>query len=459
MALSLHCPVRQNRYTPHKNQILIETSDWQTVRLQVKNIAPDIFTVVEQLDPDKSYKLYKISYPYGASIMDQDGIFNIPFNDRHLMPINNKELPPSIVEHLGYNQASLPLCLVLHGQAHLFSETEQNSVISEELYSTGQIIALGDQLNSHLSFYARHFWRLTSGVRTPVMLPSISDQTCFMRLKRHFNLKTGKPINQQDHWRLFVDIAANKHFPNKWRTELLIFSSKWLEKRDDTAWKLFKLCLLEKAWQKSAYVRNIATMNQIWELFISNIRNKKPNNFVLTMVRYIIEASLSQAIVYAPFDDNENAGPFKSLIKIFMDIYGLKKHAPIIMVPEIFNEQEKRPFYIPIQLPGVHYAKIKSETSGSIIADTRDIKYLLNQFIHLITQKDIDLNNTIFSKLSNFNYYFYHADNDKYNELIPSSHALEDDPVMQKWRKYPRNCELAYKNEFMRACVKMVKNI
>ncbi len=459
MTFSLRKPVKINRFSANKKNVaLLEIMSWQEIRDQIKIIAPDIYKVVEQLNPDKSYKLYKIRYPYGAHIIGQKGIFNIPINDRQLIPINNKkDISSSIIDQIGYNQFSIPLCLVLLGQVHLFSETKQNGVFTEGLYSTGDIVTLGDPMNIDVSYDARSIWRLTSGARTPVMLPSISDEASFLRLQRHFNLKSDKPLNQQDHWRLFVDLATNKYFPQEWYTELLIFSSKWLEHRDDNAWKLFKLCLIERQWKRSAYARNIATMNQIWDLFINDIRNKKVNRFVLSMVRYIIEASLNQEIVYAPFDNDETAGPFNSLTSIFMDIYGLKKHAPIIMVPEIFNEKLKRPFYIPMQMPGTPTSRIKPETSSSIIDNTRDTKYLLNQLIQLISQNDINLIDTAFSKLTHINYSFYHADKDKYGELIPSAVALADDPVMQKWRKYPRNCEIAYKNEFMRACVKMVR--
>jgi hypothetical protein len=194
----------------------------------------------------------------------------------------------------------------------------------------------------------------------------------------------------------------------------------------------------------------------MWDQFIISIRNKRTNNFVLNKVRYIIEASLNQAIVYIPFENNANAGPFKPLTDIILDVYGLKKHAPIIMIPESYGEYDQRPAYIPIQMPGLHYTKMKSDASGSIISDTRDIKYFLNLFINQIMQKDTTFSNTAFSKLSNINYLFYHADKDKYGELIPSVLAFDDDPVMKKWRKHPRNYEVAYKNEFMRACVKMV---
>ena len=449
--------MRRNKSSTKTNRTLIEAITWQDIREQVKKTAPDLFNVIERLDPNNSYKLYKMRYPYGAPIIGQEGIFNIPVKDEYLLPINSKDIPSSIIEQIGYNQLSLPLCLVLRGQVHLFSETDENAINTEGLYSAGNILALRDVMDTELSYYARCFWKLTAGVRTPVMLPSIADNASFMRLKRYFNLKLNKPENQEDHWRLFVNLASNKHFPEKWHTELLVFSAKWLERSDDNAWKQFRLCLLERSWKRSAYARNIATMNQIWDQFISGIRNKKTNNFVLNRVRYIIEASLNQAIVYVPFDNNVNAGPFKSLINVFLDIYGLKKHAPIIMVPELYNENEHRPSYIPIQMPGLHYAKMRSETSGSIISDTRDVKYFLNQFIHLITQEDISLTDTAFAKLLNINYSFYHADKDKYGELIPSSLALEDDPVMKKWRKHPTNYEIAYKNEFMRACVKMVR--
>ncbi len=439
-----------------RKKTFVETFTWQDVREQVKKTAPDLFNTIERLDPNNNYKLYKMRYPYGASIIDKKGIFNIPFHN-HLIPINSNEIPSSLSEKVGYNQFSLPLSLVLSGQIHQFSEIEPNSIYTKDIYASGSILALPDIMDANVIYCTNYFWRLTAGVRTPVMLPSIAEEVSFMRLKRYFNLKLDKPENQQDHWNLFVELASKTYFPEKWYTELLVFSDKWVQHFDDNAWKQFKLCLLERSWKRSADARNIATMNPLWDQFTSNIRYKRLNNFVLNKVRYIIEASLNHSVVYIPFDNNISAGPFKSLIRIFLNIYRLKKHAPIIMVPEFYNENSQRPAYIPIQINGLNSAKIKTHKYGSIISDTRDVKYFLEMFINKLLQKEIFSTDNSLSRLSEINYFFYHADKDKYGELIPSSLALEDDPVMKKWQKHPTNNEIAYKNEFMRACVKMVK--
>jgi hypothetical protein len=432
----------------------IEEVTWDKVRLQVKKIAPDIFETIERLNPDKSYKLYRAHYPYGAMIIGHDGIFNVPYNNQ-LLRITDTRLPAEIRENLTCISLGIPMSLILNGFVQLFSAEQPNRIQTAGVFSIGVMLALRGLLDAELSYHARRYWNMTSGARTPMMLASLSDQISFNRLKRHFHLSIDKPESQFEHWRLFVEIANHESFPENWQTELLLFSQKWLKPRKDDAWKLFKLALFERSWKISAYPRNIEPVNKIWTKFITSIRNKKATSFVLNMTRYIIEASLGQAVSYTPYDQNSGQGPFDGLTKIIMDVYGLKKCAPIIMVPTYFNQIDLHQTHISIQASDSHWVDAWKNTTDNLIGDTREIKFVLNQFIKQIEQGHIKVNDTPFIKLIDIDYTFYHADKDKYGELLSSIHALDGDPIMEKWRKHPANNELSYRNSFLRSCVKI----
>jgi hypothetical protein len=431
----------------------IKNVTWDEVRNQVKKIAPDIFTAIERLNPDKNYKLYKTRYPYGAMIIGENGTFNIPQNEQ-LISINDTQLSSKLYEDLSYNYLGVPMGLILGGGIQLYTE-EHGDVETECLYESGVMMALRAVLDPILSYQSRRYWRMTSGLRTPVMLPSISDQILFTRLKRKFHLNISKPETQYDQWRLFVELANHENFSEPWFTEILFFSAKWLQPREDEGWKLFRLALLERAWKASAYPRNTSPINRIWTKFITNIRNKKATSFVLNMVRHIIEASLGEAISYAPCDAGSKGGPFDALIKIIMEDYGLKKSAPIIMLPTYFTLDNLCTTYISLQTPGSHWVKPRINKNSNLIGDTREIKYVLGQFITQIEQGHIKVEDMPLSKLTNIEYKFYHADKDKYGELLSSAHVLDGDPIMEKWRKHPTNNELSYRNSFLRSCVKI----
>src|SRR5579872_4417071 len=98
----------------------MEEVSWQDVRKQVKTLAPDMFEAIEQLEPDSSYKLYKIKYPYGAAILGKNGIFHVPDAKGHLVPLNDASINPKLQEELGYSWGGLPMSLIMSGQVDLF---------------------------------------------------------------------------------------------------------------------------------------------------------------------------------------------------------------------------------------------------------------------------------------------------------------------------------------------------
>jgi hypothetical protein len=435
----------------------IQCLQWEDIREQVKSVAPDLFGIIEQLNPDKSYRLYRAYYPFGAMLIGQEGIFNVPRQGR-FFPIIDIRLENQLREDLGYNQLGIPMSLMLKGQTQLYTE-ELDNIVTETLFVPGSMLALRAVLDPPLSYQARRYWRMTSGVRTPHMLPGISDQSSFNRLKKAFDLISDKPRNQNDHWKLFVEIANHENFPQKWGTEILFFSSKWLEPRNDAAWKLFRLALFERAWKTSAYQRNTNIVNKLWRRFISSLRNKKATPFVVNMVRYIIEASLGQAVSYVPDDGTNNSGPFRELSDVFIDIYGLKKYAPIVMLPYFIAPNFNRPAYISIQAPSTHWVNAGDHNENNLIGDSREIKHELDRFLEQIATSKISVDDTPFSTLTTFCYKFYHADLDKYGKLLPTATIFEKDKAVEHWLTHKHNSQIADRNTFLRSSVKIVQKI
>lgn len=436
------------------DDILLEEVKWADVRAQFKQIAPDIYHAIERLDLDDSYKLYRVRYPFGSMLIDNDGIFNVPLTDDQLVPINNPIVPKKLQDALGYSQLGLPMSFILSGEAELFVGNDSNEIEAEAVYSKGTMLAVRGLLDPHLSYHARRLWRMTAGVRTPYMLPSISDHASFERLRRSFELTTHKPVSQRDHWELFVEIANNERFSKQWGLELLLFNDQWLKPRNDEAWRLFRLTLMERSWKATQYLRNVKHVDRIWAKFVNSLRNKKATRFVMTMVRHLIEASLGEAISYAPYH-NDFGGPFTTLAEVFLEVYGLKKYAPIIMIPHIFNPADKRPCYVSLQLPSIHVVRDRKSKFDNLITDTREIKHVFSQFIRKVKTGELPVEDTPFSKIANLDFEFYHADKDKHGELLPAIHTFDHDPVVKQWLSCSSNNEIACRNEFMRSCIKI----
>lgn len=436
----------------------MEEVSWQDVRKQVKTLVPDVFEAIEQLEPDSSYKLYKIRYPYGATILGKNGIFHVPNAQGRLVPLDDPSLSSKFQEELGYNWNGLPMSLIMSGQVDLFVGDADSQI---EIYSTysGIVIALRAVLDPPQSYHARHFWRMSSGARLPYMLTSIADDASFIRLRKYFNSRLHKPVTQQEHWQLFVEMANHETFPNPWFAEILVFSKQWLKPRKDDAWKLFRLALLERAWKGSEYSRNVYPVNKIWEKFTSEIRNKKVNNYILGMSKYIIEASLGQAPLHVIADDTNVAGPFNELTSLFLDTYQLKKYAPITMVTGGFDRNNGHSGFISIQMPNIKLNAKNTNKSNKMISDMREIKYVVTQFVNKMQSGHINVSDTPFADLNKIAFDFYHADEDKFHELQPAQEIFNGVSLVEKWKKAEKNNLVPYKNNFTRGCVKISAHI
>jgi hypothetical protein len=437
------------------NTASMEEVAWKDVSKQVKVIAPDIYEAIEQLEPDPSYKLYKIRYPYGATILGKNGTFHIPNAKGHLVPLTDASLNPKLREELGYNWDGLPMSLVMSGQVDLFVGDNDNQI---EIYypcKSGTMTALRAVLDPSHSYQARHFWRMSAGTRIPYALASISDDASFNRLRKHFNSRLHKPLSQQEHWRLFVELANHETFTPVWFAEILIFPQQWLKSRKIPGWKLFRLALLERAWKASEYSRNIYPINKIWNKFTSEIRNKKFNNLIIALSKYIIEASLGESPLHVLDDGSNVAGPFNELTSIFLDVYQLKKYAPLMMVTSSFDRNNGHAGFVSVQMPNLQINMKNSYRNNKAIADMREIKYVVTQFVHKIENGHINVNDTPFSDLSNIAFDFYHTDEDKFQELLPAISVFDEIALAEKWKKSFTNNFMPYRNPFIRGCVKI----
>jgi len=349
----------------------------------------------------------------------------------------------------------LPMGLIASGQVDIFMEDVPNKAEIYSTYKEGVILALRAVLDPPKSYQARHFWRMTSGTRLPFMLASISDNASFNRLRKHFNLRLHKPVTQQEHWQLFVEVANHEAFPGGWCTELIVFSKKWLKPAAGDAWKLFRLALLERAWKASEYIRNTNIFNKMWSKFISEIRNKKVNSLITVISKYIIEASLGQASLHTISNEKNIAGPFNELTSLFMDIYQLRRYAPIIMVTDTFGQNGKDYGFISAQMPNLRLEAKSTYKNNKTIADMREIKYVITQFINKINTGYINVNDTPFTGLANINFDFYYADEDKYNELLPAVSIFEGIEAAEKWKRTSENNLMPYRNGFTRGCVRV----
>lgn len=403
-----------------------EELKWRDVRLTVKEIAPDMFVAIERLNPDDSYRLFRVRYPFGTQMFAEDGVCQIPNKKGQLIPLNDASVAQDIQDALGYRLFYLPMSLILSGQVNLFVEKTEHHINISNVYKQGFMTSLRSVLDPPSSYQARKLWRMTAGPRVPFMLPSISDAASFNRLKKYFNLKIDKPKDQKDHWKLFVEIANHKEFKQTWSTDLLFFSNKWLEPQDTDEWRLFHYALLQRGWAMSTYERNSVSVNNLWASFLATLRNKKATDYVLATVRHIIEASLGHAPLYQVAAGDDAEGPFNELTTVFLDIYGLEKYTPLIMVPDIYDYRSGEPAYIPLKMLSRNWPGKVDFLHTSLMSYAAEMQYVLNQFVEKTEKKIIDTQDTPFEELSHMQHDFYHIVGSESEGMISAGKIFED---------------------------------
>ena len=170
------------------------------------------------------------------------------------------------------------------------------------------------------------------------------------------------------------------------------------------------------------------------------------------MVRHIIECSFGHAISFH-VADARTAGPFDSLGNVLLDVYHLKNYAPIFMVPHCFDADTQQHTYVSMQLPSVDLLREREVAAKSILADMRDVRDLLYQFID---ENAADIAKTLPDfDMRRFEYRFYAADSlGITNEFLPASSMFEDDARANLWMR-EGNTTVSTHNTFMRGCVKI----
>ena len=117
---------------------------------------------------------------------------------------------------------------------------------------------------------------------------------------------------------------------------------------------------------------------------------------------------------FVPAQD-ELAAPISALQNVFVQDYGLKKYAPIIMHLHHFNLDENRPVYYSLSQPTTAVFSPRSNKSTSNMSDLRHLKDIMDALIDEIACGHLGVEKTPFFKLAHtVNYDFHHTDEDIY---------------------------------------------
>jgi hypothetical protein len=433
-----------------------EQVSWQAVREDVIAVAPQLAALIDGVGPDKQMPLYRVRYPFGAPILTAARL-QLPSPRGKVVPIDDPALPSDVREHLqpGLDQ---PMGLVLKNATEAFIPM-QDRIIPIQLKEAGDLFGLWRALGGTPanSFHPSRIWSMTAGARTLFMSPKISDHAGQRRVNREFGLRSLAPKNMMDHWRLFVDIANHRHFTQDWDMEILFFSHRWFEKRDDAPWLAFRNHLLEVAWQETCFWRN----KYFWDFIFScaqETRNLKPNPYVMDTVKHILVMATGTLSGFT-LATNDTTGPISTLQDIYKDVYQIKQYAPLIFHAESLRPTREKGIYYSLQYPTSLEFSPKSRSLASAMENLREIKYVLEAVLQEILAGKIPLDDTLLYRLlQNIKFDYFHSDADPYQDICLSSTIPDEDIAIANALKQFPDRKFADTASFVRGCVRMMVN-
>ncbi len=437
-----------------KDQI-IEEVDWFAVRSTFIRDEPELAALIDQLSPDSSFTLLKVSYPYG-SIIYENGSVHLPVYNENTFPIHHANIPNKIKNQLAYS--NLPLgCITNRHGVEIYRE------LTDRVHSIA-FFTCGLNLGPWEFFDPPTPYTISAGARTIQMLPKIADNTFHSRLKT-VGVKASAPHSPFEHWHVFKEIARHNHEQSPWYCEVIFFTAKWVEKiRHDPAWLPFKYFILKRVWDHTTHNRNHFIHDGLWESFsrILSTRKIRPTSYVMDMFKNMIYLAQGQKTLtaYSPADNDESAAPINIIMNSYIDIYGLKKHIPTIMLPKHFlAEGNHSPVYYSLQLPTYLDSVPKSRDSASTKQDLNHLIWLKNTFQRELLKGNLAIwDDNLKYLFDNVEFDFFHSDFEADTEIKSTIHLVEEDPRLLYYPKKPNEInarEFAYRSTFVRGCIRL----
>jgi len=430
---------------------------WNHIANKVKNISPDIFSMISTLCEKYGDDFYLLKYAYGEKIISSNGIFELPNK------LTISEVSKSISEELGYAGHGVPLGMVISGQCEIFTESYKpylsnvESVNSLGLYRTGDFIGFNSLLtcqDERRNAFSEKSLQMTAGARTAFMTAGVKNSCGFNRLRKMYNglQRLDKPNTIYDHWSLFRHIANHADFKSAWHAELIIFPVK-------LANAIKSLCLgltsenhqlMNLIFNKANLISSEAVEAALWENLLGHY--SQYSYALIEKAKQILLGGLGRLPLYH-INNNDEAGPFTELAKIFSETYQWEKYAPIIMKPTYIDWTDNATLYCTLNPVFKNNVNITSHRSSA--SEAIKIKSVISQIMKRVKQFPNLVKNSALKRLPTLNITFHHYDLNKTDEMLPSNMIFKDEKEAELWLGTGK--QPAYSNSFLRCCAKVTR--
>jgi hypothetical protein len=378
-----------------------------TVREGIKCIEalyPELATCLVPAKNNPHLKLIKLSYPYGASIVE-NGKFQLPEAMTNQQPLAS----------LGVDYCDIPLALVLTKGCEVSLSNEQRSMPLNLLHA-GQLFGIFETISWLVKDPKRVMWQVTAGSRSAFMLPSIHDGIAHQRLQQKCHVTTDAPQNLLEHSSLFAQLNAKTPVP--WQCEVLLFPKDWFTDPGIQD-QLFRF-IFEIGWKQSQRIRDQAVLDHLNELF-NTLMNKRKTTIppaIVEKIKHFLMLGNGSLPGFGPALD-ETFLPVSTIQKAYRDIYQLKQYAPLIAQPQFLIPGA--PIYYFLNFP--YSASIYKSGIKSLLSE---LKYIKTTFQHFLIELKKSPNVELFKNIDRIHYRFFHRGAEAGEILAASSMAALD---------------------------------
>jgi hypothetical protein len=354
--------------------------------------------------------------------------------------------------------------MLLSKNLELFIDLKNEGItIPKAVYKPGAFFPFARILSrkSNRIYAPNDMLTLTSGARSVFMLPNIGCATNHSNLQRNFNVHKSPAKSLYEHWDIFKEIANSEVIASDWRSCVMYFSQKWLDKlENDKAWLPLKLYLHQLAWQYSEYQRNHFYYDIAFSI-IQKKRNLKPNPYLVDTARHLFVTALGAAPGFIPVC-NDEALPLDLIQQVFVESYGLKKYSPTIMQPTHFNfEEDGLPIYYSLQNPSTHVFSPKSREVSSTLFEMRELEHITRVFVEELGSDEGLCSNTVMSHVArSVKFKYFHNKEDRHRVVLPSSEIATHDDRFNIINPKFKTKEARFSSDapFVRGCISVSTN-
>lgn len=426
-------------------------TEWKNVRDRLLNIEPQFTKLVDELNLDHQFPLFLVYFPWGMLKGDTDSPF-LPYIEGGYYRLSDPQVPKDISKHLAYGKSSSPMGIILEKNFEVFIDLKDEMLsIPWEIYSPGTIFSINKTLNrkNEHKHNTNNILNAISGVRSLCMLPHIGCATNHIFLQRQFNIKSSAPKFLYNHWQIFKEIIQSKALNCDWRSCLIYFPEKFVEKlHNDKSWLSLKSYMHEVAWKRFAYERNRIYYDIAFSL-IQKKRHLKPNPYLTDTAKHLFSIALGAVPGYSPAI-NEESLPLSTLQEAFIQTYKLEKYFPTILQPMHFSfSKEKFPIYYSMQYPSVSAFAPKSRKTTNTLFEMRELEHIIRIFLNELKKTNSLCSDTLLHQVvQQIEFNFFHNEKDPH-QIIQNSNTI---PNIDR-RLRSKNMSFAGDAKFLRGCV------